>query len=875
MPYPSPTTYPAGDLYPGGETPPPEEQATSAILRPNADGTKTAWDEVPAGAAYSTLDDDVEAPAAPSTADRIETAVAAEVSKIRFQSFTPTRAVVGATAWSYMKPGGVGVRAHLYTRPSGETLLKQGSAVTTELIGFGANEDYNWWYANAGHVAGAPVLSAMGASHARYPIFWFNHEPTEGNYSWDVRSDSAYNAILAAGMVPMVVVCGAPTWASNTPGAGNLRVPNVAHITSFVNFMEALHAHLPEAMLQVWNEPNYSLFGDGSSASHWATITNAVSEALQPDTCIAPAMSPGGEQEASAYFNTMWNAITEEPYVKAAAHIYPSGAAWQQDITNWLIRLAERTPGQGWITECGIHRGLHGGATNQANRSRTMYEMAAEAGIEGIIYHRFRSNSDNQAEVEGRYGFVEESLSGANFVTNDLYETLTDTRQADIETTESATYRWVRTAYQGPLTQAEIDALEVDFVSLGTSASPAAEVAATYIVLDLLPLAAPAPKPDVIVDVLRDGSLAHSHKLATRVDVLSGGVKVAELDTVLEGSVTLDARSASRGRCEISLVDDGTMGLVPDSPAALLAPFGNELQIFRGVEYGTQRELVSLGIFGIERAGTEDTGEGVVISVSGLDRSWRFLQAPFERPITIQPGTLVTNAILIILADAWASLEYAAGEFASVDPVPLPLLAAQEGDDRWAFCQALAVSIGSELFFDDTGTLRLVPTPEPSGGASATFAEGIDGVLLGVNRDWDRGEVYNKVVVSGENPNIDGPVPRGEAADSDPTSPTYYDRNSRFGKKPYFYSNSWITTNAGAQKMARGLLARAIGAPDVINFGAIVDPARRPGDVVAIERPLSVPAGCEKHILDSVTIPLAPEAEMSCATRVAQILATE
>jgi hypothetical protein len=75
--------------------------------------------------------------------------------------------------------------------------------------------------------------------------------------------------------------------------------------------------------------------------------------------------------------------------------------------------------------------------------------------------------------------------------------------------------------------------------------------------------------------------------------------------------------------------------------------------------------------------------------------------------------------------------------------------------------------------------------------------------------------------------------------------------------------------------MARGLLARAIGAPDVINFGAIVDPARRPGDVVAIERPLSVPAGSEKHILDSVTIPLAPEAEMSCATRVAQILATE
>ena len=69
--------------------------------------------------------------------------------------------------------------------------------------------------------------------------------------------------------------------------------------------------------------------------------------------------------------------------------------------------------------------------------------------------------------------------------------------------------------------------------------------------------------------------------------------------------------------------------------------------------------------------------------------------------------------------------------------------------------------------------------------------------------------------------------------------------------------------NAGAKRAAENLLALVIGAPDMISFGSIVDPAQRPGDIITIERPLSVPAGTEKHILDQVTIPLSAEGEMA------------
>ena len=75
------------------------------------------------------------------------------------------------------------------------------------------------------------------------------------------------------------------------------------------------------------------------------------------------------------------------------------------------------------------------------------------------------------------------------------------------------------------------------------------------------------------------------------------------------------------------MIDDGTMGWVPKAADDYLAPFGNELRVYRGIEFGDQIELVPLGVFGIDRVSTQDTGAGIEVSVSGLDRSWRFIQS--------------------------------------------------------------------------------------------------------------------------------------------------------------------------------------------------------------------------------------------------------
>lgn len=366
------------------------------------------------------------------------------------------------------------------------------------------------------------------------------------------------------------------------------------------------------------------------------------------------------------------------------------------------------------------------------------------------------------------------------------------------------------------------------------------------------------------------GDLSRSHTIATRVEVLSDGLVAKVLDNVDSGEVTLDSTAASRGRVSLDLV--GTEELIPTSPQSLLAPFGNELVVYRGVRLPTQISLIRLGIFRIDECEVTDEGGDLTISISGLDRSARFIEAPFEEPFEIEAGTEVSDAILAALADVtWPEFQHL---FADTN-VPLPWLRAEEGEDRWDFVQGLATSIGGQLYFNADGVLVLKPNEEEIGSLPVgTYSEGEDGILLGINHTWHRDTIYNKVIVTGENTTAadeadeDQPPPRGEATDDNPLSPTFY--GGPFGRKPYFYPNSYISTDQQARLAARGMLVRALGAPDSIGFASIVDPRRRPGDLVRITRErLGVD---EDHLIDQISIPLGPGDQMTAQTRVSQEL---
>lgn len=358
-------------------------------------------------------------------------------------------------------------------------------------------------------------------------------------------------------------------------------------------------------------------------------------------------------------------------------------------------------------------------------------------------------------------------------------------------------------------------------------------------------------------------ALAASHKLAVRVDVKTGAGSLLTPDglQVIDGSVTLDQTAAIRGRCELSLTDDGTLGLVPDSATSALAPYGNRLVVSRGVEYpdGT-RELITLGTFRIDSVDVADSEGALAMRVSGLDSAAIVVDARFEEPYEVAAGTSIETAITALVSAALPGVvtNYPGSTFTT------PALRAEEGADRWEFAQSIARASGLALYFD--GDDKLTLTPADGGSTVATLAEGAAGVLLSAERGWKRAGAYNRVIATGENTGEAIPV-RGVATDDNPLSPTYY--FGPFGKVPLFFASQFIVTAEQAAAAAQSILQRQLGTTQEVSFGTLVDPTLEPGDAVRITRER---AGIdEDHIIDALTIPLSAGLPMTGRTRAQEV----
>lgn len=348
-------------------------------------------------------------------------------------------------------------------------------------------------------------------------------------------------------------------------------------------------------------------------------------------------------------------------------------------------------------------------------------------------------------------------------------------------------------------------------------------------------------------------TLAGSHRAVIRGTVLPSETPIE----LAGGTVTLDGTAAIRGRCDLTVADPT---LMPESASDLLAPYGNEIRVERGVEYSDETtELVSIGVFGIQRPSLKPND---AVRVTGNDRSKRISDARFESPVTVVAGTNVAIAIRDILRGAWGAIPMS---FIATT-VTTPTASAEEGGDPWAFCQSLATGAGLDLYFDGGGTCVLRTTPiGVSGPPVAQFVEGAGGVLLDAERAWDREGAYNRWIVTGENVNEVTPY-RAVATDDDPTSPTYY--YGKFGKVPKFFQSELIQSALQASDAANAMKARELGTTQLINFGTIVNPALEPDDTIRIRREsLGID---EDNLIQSLSIPLSPQEAMAGVCRAAR-----
>lgn len=350
-----------------------------------------------------------------------------------------------------------------------------------------------------------------------------------------------------------------------------------------------------------------------------------------------------------------------------------------------------------------------------------------------------------------------------------------------------------------------------------------------------------------------------SHKIFTRVQVLrSFQTGVAPVNgialSVVEGSVSLDGDADVRSSVEITTAGVDTF---PIRPSDVVTPYGNELFVERGIELADGSiEIVSLGYFRVDSVEQQNAPYGA-IRVVGYDRMKGIIEARLTTPISFTSGTTLGSIFTLLIRDVYptATIEYDDAGFASTT-----LRSTQVAEeDRFGFLNNIVTSYGKIMYWDYRGILVVKTPPDPTMSVWEVNA-GRNGVLVNFTRSINREGVYNAVVTTGESVNDIPPV-RAIAFDNDATSTTYW--FGVFGKKPRFFSSSFITTYEQALNAAQSILKKTLGLPYSINFSAVPNPALEPLDAITINQ-IDV---ISLHVIETLVIPLTVSNPLTGTTR--------
>lgn len=369
------------------------------------------------------------------------------------------------------------------------------------------------------------------------------------------------------------------------------------------------------------------------------------------------------------------------------------------------------------------------------------------------------------------------------------------------------------------------------------------------------------PVSDRFLEVVGE---SYTHLAYVQVTDNFGNV-LADSDTFLVagGTVQCDGAASIRRRISDLVIVDETGDLVPDDVDDLFnVVSGNLLRLYTGAVVDGTPELVPQGVFALEGAASEDSPEGLTITLSCYDLGRKVGRNRFLVPYVVEHGTNGIQAIQDILAAQapWVSYALLPG---TSHVVPRSVWQAQS--DPWNACGDIAAAIGHEIYFNREGQIEIVPTPDPyaPGAAVASFAEGKNSTLLRVRRATTNEEAFNVQVVTGENTYNEYPA-RGLAEDTDPNSPTWI--YGPYGKVPEFTTSRLVYDDTQATAAAQARLNKRKGATEVIEFGAVPNAALDVADVVEVTRAKSHLAAATL-VLDRFSVSLQAAGDMSVTTR--------
>ena len=367
------------------------------------------------------------------------------------------------------------------------------------------------------------------------------------------------------------------------------------------------------------------------------------------------------------------------------------------------------------------------------------------------------------------------------------------------------------------------------------------------------------------LDALRGGQ----YQSVVTADVYYSGNFIATLP-VSGGSITIDRTAHIRRSCTVTIASPS---FIPVFAGSALSPYGTEIRIFMGIKYPDGRtEMVPMGIFEVYSVTWTD-GEGSVPTVTGYDYGKRIDDAQFAHSIDrsgrdafglIQQ--LIENILFadVLIDDSLVNFTLPGGSIFD--------------DNRWDCLQACLDPMGAEGFFDVQGNFIVQPVPSVTSATTDddtawTVDCGPTGVLVSATRTVSREGCYNFVTAMGSATTDTGTPPIGYAADTDPTSPTYWGPASSVPDGPFIftpfgfvtlrYTNDALTTSAQCTTAAAAQLAQVLGVQKSLDFSSAPNPTLEAGDIVKV---VFQDGTAEYHLLDTIHVDLG-SSSFSAGTR--------
>lgn len=376
----------------------------------------------------------------------------------------------------------------------------------------------------------------------------------------------------------------------------------------------------------------------------------------------------------------------------------------------------------------------------------------------------------------------------------------------------------------------------------------------------------PEPTPPATVAELAP-IVSGPHRIVVEARVLEsfqvGDNPSGTMIGIISGDVILDATADVFG--SVTLETEGTDergdSLFPRRAGDLLAPYGNELFVRRGVDIGSETLWSPLGYFRIDDA-EQSPASDAPIRLSGQDRMAAIVDARVVEPFQFPSSRTIGYVVERLVTQVYPSAVIVFDDDSSEQTIGRQLVVEES---RYDALRDIAESLGKVIYWDGQGLLR-IEEPPATGDPIWDVKAGHGGVLVSAGRSVSRRGMKNGFKAVGEGAS-ERPV-RAIVVDTGVNSPTRWptpgDSEARFGRVPGFYNSPLLTNEAQARDAATSLLRRHIGMPYSVNFGAIPNPALRPYDPIRITHKDGTR---ELHIVETVTVPLTAQQAMTGTTR--------